>query len=337
MRYVKVDKLREGMISVRPLFSGRALLLAANKKLSFRTIDLLKENRFHGIYIYDEYKDYDSFEELIDLDLHKAITESLDAVDVDNLLYASSSLVDRLAQRPELLIDLNELFHYDCSTYEHSINVAITSTACGMQIGVPKEQLLELSTAAMLHDIGKIAIPHNILNKDGKLTDEERKIIERHPQYGYDILYNNYHITPRIRAAVRCHHENIDGTGYPLKLKGKSIPLFARIIHMADVYDALCKKRAYKDKFLHSESIEYLLGGSGTMFDIDLVREFLKVIVAYPVGCDIELSNGSVAHVVKNYVDFPLRPKVVVGGNVLDLAHDKSTYNLTVVHEVSDL
>ena len=189
----------------------------------------------------------------------------------------------------------------------------------------------------MLHDIGKIAVPQHILNKEGKLTDEERKIMERHAQYGYDILYNNYHITPRIRAAVRCHHENEDGSGYPVKLKGKSIPLFARIIHVADVYDALCKKRAYKDKFLHSESVEYILGGSGTMFDVDIVREFLKIIVVYPIGCDIELSDGSLARVVKNYVDFPLRPKVVVGGNVLDLAHDKSTYNLTVMHEVSDL
>lgn len=337
MRYLRIDQLREGMISVRPLFSGRTLLLAANKVLTDSVIRLLYENKFRGIYIYDECKDYDSFVELIDLNTRRNLIESLDTLDVDGLMYSSSIIVDRLLQREDLIVDLNELYMYDCSTYEHSLNVAITSTACGIHMGLPEEILPELATAAMLHDIGKLLIPSEILNKKGELTREERLLIEEHPRLGYDMLYDDVSVTPRIRAAILCHHENDDGTGYPVGLGGKAIPLLARIIHVADVYDALCRKRAYKDKFLHTESIEYLLGGSGTLFDIDVVKNFLQVIVVYPIGCSIELSNGSTAQVVKNFSEFPLRPKVVSNGIVIDLAHDKSTYNVTVTKEISDL
>ena len=203
-------------------------------------------------------------------------------------------------------------------------------------MGLSNDRLVRLASGAMLHDCGKQAIPHSILNKPGALSEEERKIIERHPQYGYDMLYNREEIHPESRAITLCHHENWDGSGYPKGLCEHEIPLLARIVHVADVYDALLRKRAYKDKISQTESIEYLMGGCGTLFDYDVVTTFLDYIVVYPVGCEVRLSDGRIGRVVANTPRHIERPSVYVDGQVLDLANDMDLLSLLVVGEVGE-
>ena len=145
------------------------------------------------------------------------------------------------------------------------------------------EELEKLSQAALLHDIGKCDVPLEIVNKPAKLTSEEYEEMKRHPEYGLKRLRDGRsqgteEIHAVVKNAVYSHHENWNGTGYPRGLQGEAIHLFARLIHVADVYDALTAKRAYKDALNPSDAMEYLMANSGAMFDIDVVNTFIKYL-----------------------------------------------------------
>ena len=325
------------MVTARAIYSGFDLMLSANKELTRDIIDVLSRNGYSGVYIYDEYSNIEVLRELIDEDLRTRSLKALEELDTDKVLFLANDIVDDLmGKEGDLAIDMNQLSIYDQTTYEHSLNVALTATACGIGMGLSNERLVRLTCGALLHDCGKAVVPKEILNKPAKLTDEEMYIMRRHTQYGFDLLYNRNEIHPESRAVALCHHENWDGTGYPRQLEGENIPLLSRIVHVADVYDALAKKRAYKERYSQSECIEYLMGGCDSLFDYNIVKVFLKYICVYPVGCDVRLSDGRVARVIENTPGYIERPKVVVGNDILDLANDLECMKITILGEVQD-
>ena len=337
MRFVRTDRLAPGMVAARAVRRGRDLMLAANKPLTEAAIKAMDRGGCRGAYVYDEYSGYGGLPELIDEGTRMQAVEALESLDTDKVQYLANDIVGGLMEKGSaLMVDLSQLSVYDQGTYEHSVNVALTATACGAGLGLSNEELCRLAAGALLHDCGKRAVDKRILNKPGKLTPEERAIMERHTQYGYDMLYNRSEIRAESRACALCHHENADGSGYPKGLAGGEIPPLAMIVHVADVYDALVKKRSYKPGFCQSEAVEYLMGGCGTLFDLECVRSFLKYIAVYPVGCDVELSDGRRGRVVANTPGHAARPTVVCGGKVLDLASDRSLLSVTVAREVTE-
>lgn len=260
----------------------------------------------------------------------QAVT-ALKTINIDKVIYCTNKIVNEMLGSDELLLDLQDMRSHHNATYNHCINVSLYATACGIGLGMQQKELHDLATAAMLHDIGKTMIDTSILDKPGKLTDEERAIINKHPQIGYDMLYGNPGISAATRAGVLLHHENEDGSGYPKGLSGNEIPLIAKIIHVADVYDALCSKRAYKDDYQASESIEFLMSHCGTMFDLHVVETFLKYLVLYPVGCDVELSDGRIARVIKNRTESVQRPIVMTNHETIDML---KVLNITIIREI---
>ena len=163
----------------------------------------------------------------------------------------------------------------DRYTKGHSQRVAMYSREIAGRYGYDEEKQEDVYFAGMLHDIGKIGIPNEIINKTGKLTDEEYEIIKTHPSIGGDILSNISEI-PNIAIGARWHHERYDGKGYPDGLKGKNIPELARIIGVADAYDAMTSKRSYRD-VLSQEIVRLeIKKGKGTQFDPYLLRLCLK-------------------------------------------------------------
>ena len=169
----------------------------------------------------------------------------------------------------------------DNYTYGHSERVGFLSKATGQHMGLSPRHLQELEWAGMLHDVGKIGIPEVVLNKPGKLTDEEFAIIKEHPQRSYDVLKPVASLEPVLKGVLH-HHENPDGTGYPAGLVGEDIPLYARIIHVVDVFDALTSTRSYRGAFDVGRAIEILEKDAGTKLDADIVREFLGTWQALP-------------------------------------------------------
>jgi putative nucleotidyltransferase with HDIG domain len=164
----------------------------------------------------------------------------------------------------------------DSYTQQHSNRVTDISTIIGRELGCSIEELDMLNVAGRLHDIGKIGIRDEILLKPGKLTKEEFEKIKEHPSIGANII-KNLGFWNREIDIIKCHHERFDGSGYPVGLKGKEIPLLSRILSMADVYDALASDRPYRNKMDEKSILEYLQEGAGTQFDPEIVGIFLKL------------------------------------------------------------
>ena len=336
MKFVRTKNLEPGMISTKSIQdSSGVLMLAANHPLTADIIQAMKRKGMSGVFIFDEFTQYEQLNSIVSDEFRMDAINALKDFNIDKVIYLTNMIVDQILSVKELVVEVNELSVYDQDTYDHSMNVCTLATTCGIGMGLGTEELQQLALAAMLHDVGKRNIPLEILNKAGKLNEHERAIMNEHPQMGYDLLYANNSVSAYVRAAILSHHENFDGSGYPNKLVGESIPLLARIIHVADVYDALTRKRAYKEKYMQSESLEFLMANCGSMFDTNVVQTFLKYIVVYPVGCDVVLSDGRIAHVIKNRASAVMRPVVMTWDKVkLDLAKDPECRSITIIREL---
>jgi HD-GYP domain-containing protein (c-di-GMP phosphodiesterase class II) len=167
---------------------------------------------------------------------------------------------------------------YDPITYAHSERVKTWTVMIAKEMKLSSKQIHELSQAASWHDIGKLEIPNEIINKDGKLTDEEYEIVKTHPEIGYNLV-KDMHFFKDYLPVIRYHHERIDGKGYPLGLKGNEISLHARIMCVADAFDAMTSMRSYKQGMTMKEAVEEMRSCTGTQFDPKVVETFVQALV----------------------------------------------------------
>lgn len=173
----------------------------------------------------------------------------------------------------------NAMVVYHAGTAEHSERVGAMARAMGVEFALGEEDLEVLHWAGLLHDIGKLAVAEAILNKPGPLTPDEWDDVKRHPSVGSDLLHTILSGLEPVAAAVRAHHERLDGSGYPDGLAGRDIPLAGRIIAVADVYDALTHPRSYRPRAYASPSaIDHLTTAAGRLYDRDVVEAFCRVL-----------------------------------------------------------
>lgn len=222
--------------------------------------------------------------------------DNVDAKAVENVV---ENVLNDILESDNAALNLLNIKNFDDYTYTHSVNVATIALLIGAKLNLSKEDNLKLGVGALMHDLGKIKIPVEILNKSGKLTDEEFAVMKKHPEFTFDIMRNNPDITEIAKEIAAEHHEKVDGSGYPKKLKGKEISYFAKIVAVADVYDALTTNRSYRKAMLPYDAIKIIISGSGTHFDSDIVRTFLRTFSIYPVGSYVRLNTNELA-VVKN-------------------------------------
>lgn len=182
----------------------------------------------------------------------------------ENLVEMLSTLIQALEER-------------DQYTRGHSERVARLAMAIGHALGLKRDVLKNLYRGALLHDIGKIGISDSLLYKQGDYTPEERARMNKHPEKGHMIVLHNHRLWDLI-PMIRNHHENFDGSGYPDGMKGEGIPIEARIVSLADYFDALATARPYKKAFSKEDSIAYVEKMSGKKFDPEVVKAFLKVV-----------------------------------------------------------
>lgn len=333
MRYINIEKVESGMVLAKEVFDddGR-VLLAANTILTKEYIIRLSIRGYQGVYIEDELSRGIQIDEVISIELRNEGAKAVKEGNIDSLKSIAKDIVSQLLEKDKSIsLDIKDLRTYDNYTYKHSVNVAVISTIIGIYLSYDEESLYELCLAALMHDIGKTKIDPGIINKPGRLSMMEYRIVQEHARYSYDILDENYLISARTKQAVLHHHENEDGTGYPDRLVGDEIPPYAKIIHVADVYDALTSKRPYKKPYALSEAIEYLMGGSNVLFDRNAVEAFLEAVPVYAKGIDVLMTNGERAIVVSNTSN-PLRPivRLVDSGKDIDLSNDKDYISVTI-------
>ena len=196
--------------------------------------------------------------------------------------YIADSLMDSINQNNAIAIDISALKTSDEYTFKHSVDVATISMIVAKQQGMNSNQIREIGVAGLLHDIGKTKVPTNILNKPGKLNNQEFEIMKQHTLIGAQMLdsLEMYHDEEMMKYAYeicRWHHERYDGKGYPDGLKGEEIPLSAQVVSLADVYDALVSDRVYKKAYSHEKAMEMILNGECGMFNPLLLECLVEI------------------------------------------------------------
>lgn len=323
MRYINIENAEPGMVVGKSIYNEQgSILVNYHVKLTDKLIKRMKDKGLPGLYIDDELSEDIKVEDLISDELGVKATKALKKLDIDVALNVASDLTEELALNGDINVNLVSLRTSSDYTYKHSINVAVLSVLTGIGIGLKKSMLKELAAAGLLHDIGKINIPVEILEKPGPLTEEEYETVKSHSEIGYQKIKGNINISSKTKMGVFMHHENVNGTGYPMGLQGDQIYMFAKIIHIADVYDAITSERVYKKAQSPQEAVKFLMSHAGTMFQPEYVKAFLTYIPLYPKGRNVELSDGRVAVVVENRQQNTLYPIVrcLSDGKTLDLA-----------------
>lgn len=251
----------------------------------------------------------------------------------DNSVNIANHLTESVLSDDAVAVDLGMLKVSDEYTFKHSVDVAGMSVVIGKNMGLPIDALKELCVAGLLHDVGKAKIPAEVLNKPGKLNDDEFALMKQHSLFGFQILKEKKRFSENIMLGVLQHHEKMNGHGYPQGVDRSRIHKYAKIISVADVFDALVTKRPYKDPFSKNVATEMVMGMSQEL-DIDMMKIFLHTVILYPVDSIVTLSNGELAKVVENNPDYPLRPKVVglKHGVVYDLAGDIECAHLIILN-----
>ena len=345
MRYIASTQLKSGMVIGQDIFDGAGrLIMPKRHMLDSRNIAEILRMGIAGLYIDDAFTRGIEIQEVVAPEVRRCALESVHNMfakttnenadaNEEKIQKTIEEVVDDILNNGDVMYNMLEVKDYDNYTYYHSVNVGILSSLIGIQMGLSKEALVELTTAAMLHDIGKTFVDMSLLSARRKLRDEEWLEMRRHPMYGYEYVRENYNFPSSVGSAILEHHENWDGTGYPMGLKGADIHLYARIIKAADVYDGMTSARPYHDAMLPGEVIEYIMAHVGTEFDVQVVTVMLEKLCVYPIGCEVVLSNGEHAIVVENHSGYVLRPtiKLLGNGRIVDLMNDKDARNITIV------
>lgn len=333
MRFVPAFSLVPGMVMARDILSNNsaASMLKKGVVLNDAAIEYIRSKGYMGAYISDAVSNDVELEEIVDQQLIKKGLEAVEGENVGSILNVATDIVAQITSKRDVSVDLFDLRSYDDYTFHHSVNVGVYAVAVGRKLGLKEEELNKLSIAGICHDLGKSKVDKNIINKPDRLTDEEFAEVKNHPRYSFEILYNNPQVPSIVRQAVLYHHENENGSGYPYGKEGHEIPIFAKIIHAVDVYDALTSKRPYKAPFAPADAYEYINNGKGILFDAKVVDVMNEVIPAYPPGIDVILSDGSSALVV-GHTSNALRPKVRLedSGQIVNLNTDEAFKDITI-------
>jgi HD-GYP domain-containing protein (c-di-GMP phosphodiesterase class II) len=326
VRLIPCRKIREGMELARDVVTGppgTAPLLRTGVLLSERYARALPQAGIGSVWIEDDLgRDIDVVEPLTPetrVQVHRVTSEALDAARtalkqgaglpepvVASLAEVADALVGDLLEIPDAALTLEDLGTFDAYTHRHSVQVAVLGLLIARRAWSREgwtdyrgrrrydrfgDRLRKLGIGLLVHDVGKLAVPPEVLNKPARLTDEEMEVMRSHPEAGVELL-RAADLSPLTLAVIRDHHERPDGTGYPNRLAGRAIHEFARFAAVADVYDAVTSKRVYSGAVQPHVGVRIIREGAGSQFCPDVVRHFRAVVVPYPVGHEVLLPDG---------------------------------------------
>lgn len=233
-------------------------------------------------------------------------------LDVVQVKVVVKECVESMLRNPGAMLWLARIKVSDEYTAEHSLRVAIFAIALGRELNLRQGELEHLGMCGMLHDVGKIKVPNEILNKPGALTPHELRIMQSHASEGRKLLMSNQQVTAAAVDVAYSHHERLDGRGYPRGLDAPRIPYFAKIVAVVDAYDAINSDRVYSKGKSSLEALRILFEASGSHFDAELVGLFVRRIGIYPPGEIVEMTNGEVGIIVACSPLSKLKPRVLL-------------------------
>jgi len=332
MRLVFLDEVRPGAVLARPVYNERgAVLLAAGVELTDALISRLKARGIGRVYVRDpRTADVEVKGHLRDETVQYALGELrriaellLDdcqgfhhALRAGKIAKRVADVVDTLLtevrQSSRAVFLLSDLYAYDTPLFLHSLHVAVYTLVLATALGFPERDVREIALGALLHDIGKLLIPRQILDKPGRLTDEEFAVVKQHAALGFELLRKGEGISLPVAHCAFQHHERLDGSGYPRGLKEEEIHRYAKVLMVADVFEALTAHRVYRRAMLPHEALELMEREAGTKLPASVVRCLRDHIVLYPIGVTVRLNTGEEGVVVDTNTRSPDRPVVRV-------------------------
>lgn len=323
MRIVQLGKDALGKVLARSIYvpDGR-VLLRAGVTLSSTYISHLLQRGYTSVYIQDELvpglEVADAVSETTRVRATALMAAALDdarssrALDHARISRVVDDILADLHKETGFVFELTSLRSTDEYSFVHSVNVSVLSVILGQSIFMGYRELKQLGIGAILHDIGKVKIPGELLQRRGGLSPEEFEAVKTHTTLGFDIIRSHPEFSAMAAHVALQHHERLDGSGYPRMLRHGEILQFGLVASIADVYDALVSNRPYRPGFPPSEAMQMMVQGAGTLFDENLVRKLIETMAVYPVGSILRLSNSTLAVVVRQQRNLPAHPVVAV-------------------------
>lgn len=310
VRFVPTNRLEPGDIVARPIHgTNGAVLLQPGVALSSLEIRSLAASGFPGLYVRDPNGPVGDVSDVIADATRAAAIHRLWQTfrDLEQgqqppwtpLVDSIDEMLGDILAEPDVVVNLTDLRGHDGYTFGHSVNVAAMSLLIGHDLGLGADELRTLGLGALLHDIGKLAIPVGTLRQRGPLTDEQWRLIEEHPRIGFDILRRCYDFDASVARIAHQHHERLDGTGYPRGLAGDAIDRYARIVAVVDVYDAMRSARVYRRAVPVHQVLEVVRRGRGVKFAPEATDSLLRLVAPYPVGTCVKLTTGEIGVVAE--------------------------------------
>jgi HD-GYP domain-containing protein (c-di-GMP phosphodiesterase class II) len=224
---------------------------------------------------------------------------------------AVASSVDSILHSPDAHLGLSQLKNKDKYTAQHSLNVCMLSIVLGRHIGLDEKELRKVGLCGMMHDMGKMLIPTEVLNKPGELDPDELATMQTHTTLGSELLKSSPNMFSGAIETALTHHERMNGTGYPKGLRDGKMSYYSKIVSIVDTYDALTSDRVYRASVTHLDATQILYEQAGNAFDNQLITKFIESLGVFPPGCYVALSDKRIALVVETNQHTKLRPKVI--------------------------
>ncbi|BAS28565.1 HD-GYP domain-containing protein [Limnochorda pilosa] len=331
MRVFRIHRVRPGAVLARNVYLGETTLVAAGLALTPRLLEQLRGYGIQTLYVSEDGEIDHQVDRQPDLITEKTRADAARALriymeDTRRRLVTSARpisevvnlILEEVLSNRTVLLELGEIRAMNDYVFGHSVAVCATSTLLGIHLGLDQIELKGLAVGAILHDVGKVRVEEAVWNKPGRLTPEEFRQVQQHAKHGFDIIRAHHDLDLRSAHVAYQHHERWDGQGYPRGLAGDEIHRFARIVSVADVFDALITDRPYRPAWARHRAIGFIQAEAGHMFDPDVVRTFLGRVAPYPVGTVVRLNTGELGKVVRLNARLPARPVVRLLGAASD-------------------
>ena len=331
---LRIDKLDMGMILEEDIVDQHTgvVLIAKNMAITKAFIDKLISNGIDEVAIKKEEIPIEKYNEPL-MEEYNKIGDRIDKIfghvkngeklNFETVTLEIQDFVQEVVKERDILTQMRLLKRDDDHIFNHSLAVSILASSLGKWMNYSQKEILELSIAGLFHDIGKLKIDDEIINKPANLTEEEFEIMRKHPFYSSQILSATGNFSQDVILGVLQHHEKIDGAGYPNKVTGDRIHKYARIISICNVYHYLTSRRIYNDKESPLKVADYIRHKSFTSLDPEMTGVFLKNIATFYVGNKVVLSTGEIGIIVYIHPQDKTRPVVKIGDKFIDFLVEK--------------
>lgn len=349
MKRVFTEELKSGTIIGKDIYSDAGqLIIPANTIVNRNVIDKLNTFRVDDVFIktapkrqpfsVQETKEFKNFKtsylqahDKLNNSFNRLVTENEQQKDIDDIIKTGIQIFEDNKDKTCLVYMLHCMNDYSDVTFMHSVNVGLIASLLGKWLGWSDDDQHTLMLCGLFHDIGKLKIPTQIIDKPGKLDDEEYDIMKSHTMQGYSLI-RKFNLNEHVKKSALMHHERVDGTGYPLHIKGDEIDRFAQIISIADVYDAMTADRSYRKGICPFDVIDIFESEYLSKFNTGYLLTFLSHITNTYMNTAVQLSNGDKAEIIMINKNRSARPVVVTAnGRSIDLSkNDIKIQNLVM-------